>query len=200
MTADLLLSLAPLILFGLVAVLALLYRKIYAVHDRTAEEVLPFLRPVEVKEVEDLFSASTERYLRLNLTPQRFRRAQRQRMHLALEYIRRISHNALILQEWGTYEMGRARAAANPECSHLSVDLIAASVHCRMCSFVLRTRLHTWLFRMAFLPILAPPSFEMLIKFGSADLLDFYGKVRSAAAQLSRCYGDGYQDRLAEFL
>ncbi len=200
MATDLWLGLAPLVFFFVVAALALLYRHIYGVDDRTAEEVLPYLRPVDVREVQHLFSATAERYLRLNLTPSQFRRAQRQRMHLALEYIRRISHNARILQEWGTYEMARARAASNAECSHLSVDLIGASVQCRMCSFVLRTRLHTWLFRIALLPFLAPPSFEMLIKFGSADLLDFYGKVRNAAGELGRCYGEAQQSRLGEYL
>lgn len=199
MTADFLLSLSPLIFFAGVALGALLYRRIYGVRDRTAEDVLPFLRPVDLSEVHDLFNASAERYLRLNLTPRHFRRAQRQRIHLALEYIRRISHNALILQEWGTYEMARLRPAGS-ELGHFAVDLIAASVHCRMCSFVLRARLHTWLFRMALLPFLAPPSFDMLIKFGSADLLEFYGKLRSAAGELSRCYGDANHTRLAQLL
>lgn len=200
MTADLWLPLAPLIFFGVVTVLTLLYRKIYDVRVRTAEEVAPFLRPVDIREVEDLFSASTETCLRLNMTAPRFRRAQLQRIHLALEYIRRISHNALIAQQWAAYEMGRARAAGNTECGHLSVDLVGASVHCRMCGFVLRARLHSWLVRMAFLPFLAPPSFDTLIKYGSADLLDFYGKVRSTAFELGNCYGDNYQDKLAELM
>ena len=200
MKADLWLPLAPLVFFGVVTALTLLYRKIYDVRERTAEEVAPFLRTVPVREVEHLFSAATEHFLRLNMTREQFRRAQLQRIHLALEYVRRISHNALIAQQWAAYEMGRARAVGNAECGHLSVDLVGAGVHCRMCSFVLRARLHTWLFRMAFLPFLAPPSFDTLIKYGSADLLDFYGKVRSTAFELGHCYGDNYQDKLAELM
>ena len=200
MNVDLWLPLAPLVFFGIVTVLTLVYRKVYDVRERTAEEVAPFLRPVDLTEVFDLFSAETERCLRLNMTPKRFRRAQLQRVHLALEYVRRISHNALIAQQWGAYEMGRARAAGNKENGRQSVDLVGVSIHCRISGFLLRTRLHGWLFRMAFLPFLAPPSFQELLKYGSDDLLDFYGKVRSAASELSGCYGDAYKNRIVELL
>lgn len=199
MASNLWMGLAPIALFAVAALLALLYRKIYWVGDRTAEEVLPYLRPLELEQVNDLFNAATERYLRLNLTPRQFRRAQRNRVILTLEYIRRVSHNALILQQWGIYEMGRARAA-NPESGHLSVGLIDASVHCRMSSFVVRLRLHTWLFRLALLPFASPPSFETLIQFGIDELLDFYAKMRIAAAELGHYYGEVHQNKLVEFL
>ena len=187
-------------LFVALAVLIILYRKVYGVRGRTAAEVLPYLRHVDVEELRHLFSAKAELYMSLNFTPRQFRREQRHRMILALEYIRRICHNVRILQEWATYELRRARAAANRDCANLSLDLTRDAVNCRMCSFALRTRLHTWLVRMAFLPFLAPPSFEELIRFGSVDLLDFYNKVRSSASELGRCYGDGHQQKLAEFL
>lgn len=199
MASNLWMGLAPIALFAVAALLALLYRKIYWVGDRTAEEVLPYLRPLALEQVNDLFNAATERYLRLNLTPRQFRRAQRNRVILTLEYIRRVSHNALILQQWGIYEMGRARAA-NPESDHLSVGLIDASVHCRMSSFVVRLRLHTWLFRLALLPFASPPSFETLIQFGIDELLDFYAKMRIAAAELGHYYGEVHQNKLVEFL
>src|SRR5690242_18870567 len=100
MASDLWFVLAPVAVFAGSALLAILYRRIYWVGDRTAEEVLLFLRPLDVLQVQDLFASGEERYLRLNLTPRQFRRAQRNRITLALEYIRRISHNALILQQW----------------------------------------------------------------------------------------------------
>jgi hypothetical protein len=200
MATDLWLGLAPIAVFAGVALLALLYRRIYWVGDRTAEEVLPYLRPLDLVQVEDLFNAGAERYLRLNLTPRQFRRAQRNRITLALEYIRRISHNALILQQWGMYEVNRARAAANREPGHLSAGMIHASVHCRMSSFVLRLRLHTWLFRIALLPLAAPPSFEVLTNFGSADLLEFYCKLRIAAVELGYYYGEVHQIKLVDSL
>lgn len=200
MATDLWLGLAPVAVFAGVALLALLYRRIYWVGDRTAEEVLPFLRPLDVVQVEDLFNAAAERYLRLNLTPRQFRHAQRNRITLALEYIRRISHNALILQQWAVYEMNRARAAANRESGHLSAGLVNASVHCRMSSFVLRMRLHTWLFRIALLPFTAPPTFEVLSNFGSADLLEFYSKLRIAAVELGYYYGEVHQVKLVDLL
>lgn len=200
MASDLWFVLAPVAVFAGSALLAVLYRRIYWVGDRTAEEVLLFLRPLDVLQVQDLFASGEERYLRLNLTPRQFRRAQRNRITLALEYIRRISHNALILQQWGMYEVSRARASANRDSAHLSAGVINTSVHCRMSSFVLRMRLHTWLFRVALLPFTAPPSFEVLSNFGSADLLEFYTKLRIAAVELGYYYGEPHQLKLVESL
>lgn len=199
MASELLLGLAPIGIFAGAALLAILYRRIYWVGDRTAEEVLPYLRLLDLVQVSELFSSTEERYLRLNLTPCQFRRAQRNRIALALEYIRRISHNALILQQWGVYEMSRSRAAGNREFNHLSVGLIDASIHCRMSSFVLRLRLHTWLFRLALLPFSTPPSFETLMQFGIDELLDFYAKLRIAAAELGHYYGDVHEEKLVGF-
>jgi hypothetical protein len=199
MISDLWLMLAPAGLSG-VLIVGLLYRQIYRVGDRTVEQVLPSISPLGAMGVHELFSAAAERHLRMNLTPEQFRRAQRHRIILALEYMRRISHNARVLQQWASYEMARGRAAADQKHSHLSTDLIAASVHCRMCSLVLRTRLHAWLFRLALLPFAAPPSFEALIRFGSTDLLCFYSKLRKAAGQLGRRYGEIHQNKLAELL
>lgn len=199
MISDQWLMLAPAVLAG-VLLLALLYRQIYRVGDRTAEQVLPSISPLGAMGVHELFSAVAERHLRMNLTPEQFRRAQRHRIVLALEYMRRISDNALVLQQWAMYEMGRARAAADQTHSHLSVDLIAASVKCRLCSFMMSTRLHCWRLGTALLPFTALPSFEALIRFGSTDLLHLYSRVRTAAGQLSRSYGEVHQTKLGELL
>lgn len=199
MTSDLWLMLAPTSLAGAL-LLALLYRQIYRVGDRTADQVLPSISPLGAMGVHELFSAVAEHHLRTNLTPEQFRRAQRHRIILALEYMRRISQNALVLQQWASYEMARARAAADQRRSHLSADVIAATVKCRMCSFMLSTRLHCWWLRTALLPFANLPSFEALVRFGSTDLIYAYSRVRTTAGQLSRSCSEIQRNKLVEFL
>lgn len=192
------LMLAPAVLTSSV-LFALVYRRIYLVGDRTAEQVIPAISPLGAMGVHELFSRAAEQCLRANLTPDQFRRAQRHRILLALEYMRRISHNSLVLQQWALYEMARARATVDRRQSHLSLDLIAASVKCRILSSMFSTRLNWWRVRLALLPF-DSPGFDALIKFGSTDIVDFYRTMRSAAADLARGCEGIHRNTLAELL
>ena len=167
---------------------------------RPPGQVIAYLRAVDVEEVAHLLDPVAEQYLRLNLTKEQFRKEQRNRMWLALEYIGRLSHNALIMAEWGYYELKRARRTRIAQDRELSTELLSASVQVRMCSFVLRATINVWLVRVALLPFLRPPSVTKLIDAGSTDLLEFYQTMRDAAAQLSQSYGDLYHQKMGEAL
>lgn len=180
--------------------LAALYRRIYVVGDRSAEDAVPVLTPLGAMGVHDLFSPVAETYLRMNLTPQQFRIAQRQRVLLALEYTRRIAQNALVLQQWARHELARARALKITDCSRLSMDLIAASVPCRMWALLLRARLYCCLMFITLLPFVSPPNFDRLIRFGRVNLLEFYSTMRSAARALGTYFEEGQGKRMAELL
>ena len=199
MFSDLTLWLLPVGLTALL-LLAMLYRKIYHVNGQTAEQILPSLSPLGAMGVHDLFSRSAENHLRMNLPPQQFRCAQRHRIRMALEYIHRISQNAVALQQWATHELVRARALRTPDCSRLSMKLVAATIHCRIYSFALRVRLSCCLLAVSLLPFLSPPSFDALVKLGNVDLISFYARVRAAARDLGRYYDEGQETRVADLL
>jgi len=185
MTNSLLLVTAPGIL-TIVILLSLLYRRIYRVGDRAAEQVLPSLWPLGAMGVQELFSAAAERHLRATLSSDQFRRAQRHRLVLALEYVRRISHNALVLQQWAANEASRARVTGDSHRKRLSMDLIASSVRCRVYSSLIAMRLRCWLITARLVPFQHLPSFEGLISFGSADLSARYAELRTSAGKFSR--------------
>lgn len=182
-----------------VVLLALLYRRIYQVEGRTAEQVLPGISPLGAMGVHELFSAVAEDQLRTKLTPAQFRHAQRHRIVLAVEYIRRISHNARLLQQWAVYEVRQARATGNQESAQLCADLITSSVKCRICSFILLTRLNFLRFRIDLVPSTSP-NFRALIRFGSADILELYCSMRTTASLLSRSFSQGTPAQLAQLL
>jgi hypothetical protein len=178
----------------------LLYRRIYRFQRRPPDKVIQYLRPVSLSELGDLLSPGAEHFLRENATREQFFREQQHRFWLALEYLRRMAHNALVMVEWAYYELRRTHRTRSEEDRELCLDLASSAVQVRMCSFVLRLRINIWLVRMALLPFLPPPRVENLVNVGSTDLLEFYEKMRSTAIQLSQAYGDDYHEKMVEAL
>lgn len=176
--------------------LVLLYRRTYRLTRRPPGQVIAYLRGVEPEELRQLLDPTAEQYLRLNLSKEQFRKEQRNRMWLALEYLGRLSHNALIMAEWGHYELRRTRRTHSAEEREASLELISSSLQVRVCSFVLRATIHVWLVRMTVLPFLPMPRIAGLVRMGSTDLLEFYQTMKYAAAQLSQCYGDLYREKM----
>lgn len=199
MTLELLPALVPVAVVLFVG-LVLLHRRIYRFSRRPPGQVIAYLRAVSLEEVGHLLDPVAEQYMRLNLSKKQFRKEQRNRMWLALEYLGRLSHNALVMAEWGHYEMRRTRRTRIAQDHDNATELLSASIQVRMCSFALRATIHVWLVRVALLPFLRPPSVARLIDAGSTDLLEFYRKMKDAAAQLSRSYGDLYHAQMAEAL
>src|SRR5690348_11554552 len=97
------------ILLGLLSILVVLflYEWVYRFSERTATDVIPYLRAINLDEVTCLFDPAVERRLRLNLPPREFKRSQWKRCHLALQYIGDLAHNAKVFQEWSRYERMR---------------------------------------------------------------------------------------------
>ena len=190
------------ILLGLLALLVVvfLYEWIYRFSERTAHDVIPYLRSVNLEEMKSFFDPATERFLRLNSSPQKFRRSQWKRCHLALQYISDLAHNAKVFQEWGKYERTRSHRTLDRDARRASLELTIACAQCRICAVAVRARLHFWLIKMAALPFAATPTFESLPRLGSIEMLSFYQQIKSSAVELGQAYGDNYRQKLAHSL
>lgn len=181
----------------LLAGFVLLYRRTYRFKHRPPSQVIAFLRAVDTEELGSLLDPTAEEYLRLNLSKEQFRKEQRTRLWLALEYMGRLFHNALVVVEWAHYEREGTRRACGAESPEASLDLIGACMQVRMYSFVLRMVIHFWLLRMAILPFLPLPRVAKLVDKRSRALMEFYENMRCVAVQLSQSYGDGYREKMA---
>ncbi|SRR5258708_31981794 len=186
--------------FLFISLLVVLYLRIYRFSDRTAYDVAAYLRPVDLEQVRDLLSPEPEQYLRLNLAAAQFKTLQRKRIHLGLEHIGRLAHNAGVLRGWGRYELRRGQRTRDRKARRASRELVSAGVQCQILGLVLRLKLHVWLFRMALFPFLPAPRFASLLRLGSVDLPAFYEKTKAAATELSRIYGPEYHERLVQVL
>jgi hypothetical protein len=190
------------ILLGLLSILVVLflYEWVYRFSERTATDVIPYLRAINLDEVTCLFDPAAERRLRLNLSPREFKRSQWKRCHLALQYIGDLAHNAKVFQEWSRYERMRSRRTLDRETRRASLDLTIACAQCRICAIAVKMRIHLGLIRLAILPFTGAPTFNSLPRMGSVEMVSFYQQIRTAAVALGQVYGQTYQEKLAHIL
>lgn len=161
---------------------------------RTIEDVTPYLRPAEFQELESLLDPAHEVNFRLRLSPKEFRSWQRKRIHLMREYLLRMSHNSLVLIEWGNMElMGEAGPRSrSAETQALAQELVQAATEFRLYSFLALAKLKLWiLFRVELSASL--PGLRNL--FG-IDSLGSYHRLRNAAGALGLAHGREFHEAL----
>lgn len=182
---------------GLVFLKAL-YNWIYYFPSRTENEVIPYLRSVDMENVKDLLSVPQEGYLQMNLSPELFRLEQRRRIALTLEYYGRMAHNTGLLGEWANTEFRKSWKTGNREANATSKHLLNACVEFRMHAFVMCVKLHAWLFQIKAFPFISIPLLAEARRIGSFDLVYSYEQIKQAAEKLSRACGSACQKELAQ--
>jgi hypothetical protein len=159
---------------------------------RTLDDVTPYLRPAELEEIENLLDPAQEVNFRLRLSPEEFRRWQRKRIHLMREYLLRMSHNALVLIEWGNLECfeGGSGPRISRERQYLAQELIQAATEFRLYSLLALLKLNIWIvFRLDRWPLISTPSLPALRQVFGIDALTSYNRLKQAAGGLSTAYG-----------
>jgi len=161
---------------------------------RTSDDVTPYLRPAEFEELEALLDPGQEVSFRLRLSPREFRSWQRKRIHLMREYLLRMSHNSLVLIEWGNMELIAQENSVSPsqEVRDLAQELVQAGTEFRLYSFLALAKLKLWiLFRLDL-----TASLPTLRKLFGIDSLDSYRRLKSAAGALGMSHGHDYNQVL----
>jgi hypothetical protein len=171
---------------------------------RTADDVAPFLRPAEPHELESLLDPGQETSFRLRMSPVEFAQWQRKRIHLMREYLLRMSHNALVLIEWGNMEAIREEEREPARCRQkqlLAQELVQAATEFRLYSFLALAKLTLWLILPSpFKFILPSPSLPSLRNIFGIDALGSYQRLKTAASGLGLAYSDHFHNQLVERL
>ena len=105
------------------------------------DDVIPFLRPVDVSLAESILDPAAEFELRWKLSPRHFRQARRKRMRLYLEVMQRMSHNAKLLVEYADAE----KRSADPRRVDLASTLQERAVEVRLYAMLTGIKLRLWL-------------------------------------------------------
>ena len=166
---------------------------------RTIEDVTPFLRPAEHDELESLLDPGQEANFRMRMSPQEFADWQRRRIHLLREYLLRMSHNALVLIEWGNMETTGTGSDAETVIQRqlLAKELVQAATEFRLYSMLALAKLKLWLVLPSPFSLLLPsPSLPSMRRVFGIDALGSYQRLKTAASGLSLAHGLHFHDEL----
>lgn len=166
-----------------------LYRWIYRFPERTERQIIAYLREVDLESLKDLLNLADEGYLRLNLSPAEFRKEQRHRIAVTLEYYGRMAHNSLLIQQWANAELSKSALTRNREVARASRELNDFCIEFRMHALMTRIRLHAWMFRTKALPFISIPFLAEARRTESFDLVYSYERIKQEAEKLSRACG-----------
>lgn len=167
---------------------------------RTIDDVTPFLRPAEAHEFEALLDPAAEVNFRFRLSPDEFTAWQNKRFHLMREYLLRMSHNALVLIEWGNMEANEQEGKESDQCRQrqlLARELVQAATEFRLYSFMALIKIRLWLVLPSSLSrLISPPSLPQLRNVFGISALGAYSRLRNAAGDLGQLYNAAFQQDL----
>lgn len=167
---------------------------------RTINDVTPFLRPAEASEFEALLDPVQEVNTRFLLSSSsEFVDWQRKRFHLVREYLLRMSHNALVLIEWGNMEAAELEtqgSQASQERLLLAQELVKAATEFRIYSVVALVTLKFWLLLPASLASVVSPSLPRLRNLFGISAVGAYTRLKNAAGSLSLAHSHAFQQDL----
>src|SRR5579859_7855423 len=149
--------------------------------DRTADDVVDFLLPVDLEKAETLLDVSEETHLRCDLSRRDFRKLQRKRIHLYVTYVRRMAHNASVLIDWAN----REAEGHDEQKAILARDLQQIAVEVRLYSLLTLLKLRFWLLiRLDSWQLLPAPSLYDVREVGGILGLESYDRLKTAASFL----------------
>ena len=167
--------------------------------SRTIEDVTPFLRPSEAHEFEGLLDPAQEVNVRLRVSPAEFAAWQRKRFHLMREYLLRMSHNALVLIEWGNMELEQ-EVRDSAQCRQrelLARELVQAATEFRLYSLLALAKIKFWLvFPSSLSFLISSPSLPQLRNLFGISALTSYARLKDAAGGLGQVYSIAFQQDL----
>jgi hypothetical protein len=123
---------------------------------------------------------------------------QRERLRLAYEYLRRISHNAEVIQTWVVklYEHIKYKTREEfTEQDYLIWELVEVSTELRVYTVFALMRVLGWMvFRVDLWPAKAVPRLTGLRVMGGVDVVKKYEPLIAVTTSLSRTYGQTYYE------
>ncbi len=149
--------------------------------ERTAQDVVDFLLPVDMEKVEALLDPVAEGTLRRQLDREEFRQLQRKRIHLYLSFVKRMAHNASVLIDWANRE-----AEGNDEkMIQLAQELQQGAVEVRLYSLLTLLKLRFWLLlRVDSWKVLPIPSLYDVRELGGIQGAKSYDRLKTTAGFL----------------
>lgn len=157
-------------------------------------DIVPYLLPVDLEVLSEAIDLCQDAYLQHSQLPDEFQRLQRKRTRLAAEYLRRMSHNAALLQQVGYAQL----RSPNPVIAEQAQELIDAGVHVRLYALL---GLAALFFRRIWgLGSISATKISEVQKLMSTSLIPAYDALRCKAQELTMFRDNAFHDVLVQSL
>jgi hypothetical protein len=145
--------------------------------NRDVDDVIPFLYPVDLSLAESLLDPAADFEYRWKLGRRQFRAAQRKRLRLYLEVVRRMSHNSKVLVEYAEAQKNNP----DPQRASLASTMQEEAIEVRLYSLLTGIKIRFWLLlRADFLH--AVPALANFRTVGEINGLHSYASLKATAA------------------
>lgn len=182
-------------LFFLVVAKLTLFRSRYELSD-----VILFVRKLEVEDLAKLLDPGEEWVSRNLYSEKEFRKLQRERMRLAIEYLRRVGHNAEVIQTWATSLYEKIKYKTDIDFTRqdfLVCELVDLSTELRICNAAALLKATFWLVFLSHLwPLKFIPRMTELRTTGEVDVVKKYRMLIEISTALSLTFGERYCEEL----
>jgi hypothetical protein len=164
------------------------------------EEVVRLVRKLEILDLLALFDPGEDWAIRTLCGKKEFRAMQRERLRQAREYLRRIGHNAEVIQTWAgaLYEDIRLKPREDftPQ-DFLIWEVLELATEVRVYHLSAVVKITVWtLLRAHSWPKRWRPHLSSLPIFGEGNLVKKYRALVETSTSLSRTYGQGHYEQL----
>jgi hypothetical protein len=129
------------VLGGIASCFAVVIMIFWRPPERTVDDAIDYLVPVDLDRAEGLLDAAAEGHLRSRVSVAEFRSIQRRRMHLYLEILRRMAHNSAVLIQLGN----RHAESGDVETIERARGLQDEGIRVRLYALAASAKIRTWL-------------------------------------------------------
>ena len=145
-------------------------------------ELIPSFLPVDLEVLSNLIDPLQQRQLQETYGKVELRKIQREQVQLTIECLRRMTHNAALLQQLGYTQL---RSGNELICS-MAQEMIDAGVHVRLYTFLGLIVLHVWsALRLGSVSLVPRVKSTNLRELLSASLIPAYALLRDKADNLT---------------
>ena len=197
---ELLVSGFVVLLIALLSYLYRLYRSAAYPPARTIYETIPFLRPLNVEDLEDVVDQTIERYLEMNIPARQFKDVQRKRALRFLEHLGRMIHNSGYLSEWARHERTVAWMNRNTELEARCTEVVRACMEVNAGVRTIQLAILRWRLKAAVFPFARALHLAPLARFGQYHLLLAYERMADAALGLCHAIEPEIEEALGQAL
>jgi hypothetical protein len=159
------------------------------------DDLMSSFLPVDVEVLEELLSPAQQRRLQETYGQEELLKIYRQQLRLTIECLRRMTHNAALLQQLGYSQMD----SGNQLIATLAQEMVDAGVHVRLYTFVGLLVLHLRN-ALSWIPMVAASRSAQVHHLLSSSLIPAYAQLKDRAGNLTCLKFSSLYETLAQSL